>query len=373
MVGFVARGAAGRLRAVAITMVLLVAACGDGGDEPAEQESLDLPYDHSLFQRQDNPVWCNILPEFVPETGFIKEDIEYETSGIETACTVSQDSINGYRNIYADVYGQWESNDDTATDRFEQIISDANVIEVEGIGEQAVLIPPGTEGVLSKIWPYGVSLLVREGNLVLNFSASSRINLSGPSFRLEELPLAAATAIGTAENYLAELGAENHTLQVPPGDLAEGTTVLPDLCSELAVEGLSLAGDQADWADGSETMDRCHWQGGGADLWLSAEAVGPLDAAGLSGEAFASWWMSSLPAAGGEELAAGDSGYVRLIDPEADNRDDVEDGSVVDFAVRIGNIVLQGRYQDGTLDQVSTASVFAEQISAQTTALVAGA
>lgn len=373
MSGYKVHGAAARISAMTVASILLVSACTGSEQDTGGQETLDLPYDYSLFKPENDPRWCRLLPDLIPPTGFLDENVEVETGGPNNGCSAGQNTPGIFRGVDAKVYGQWDEFGDSAPDLFEELTSATVAIPVEGIGEEAALIPPGSDVPIGTIFRNEVALLVLEGNLILSFEARSGMNIGGPDFRLEDLTTAAATAIGTAENYLAELGAENHTLQVPPGDPAEGTTVLPDLCSELAVEGLSLAGDQADWADGSETMDRCHWQGGGADLWLSAEAVGPLDAAGLSGEAFASWWVSSLPAAEGEELAAGDSGYVRLIDPEADNRDDVEDGSVVDFAVRIGNIVLQGRYQDGTLDQVSTASVFAEQISAQTTALVAGA
>jgi len=215
-----------------------------------------------------------------------------------------------------------------------------------------------------------VSLLVLEGNLVLNFTASSHTDLGGPDLRLENLTTSADTAIGTAEAYLAELGAENHTLQALPSDSATDITALSDLCSALAFTGLSLASDQADWADGSDTTDRCHWNGSGEDeeLWLSAEAVGPLAAGGMSAEELAQWWVSALPYAQGDNLGLhGDEYYASSVDP------DTLDAAIPtrDFVIRFGNVVLEGRISAAT-DEIADdrLHVIAEQIASQTEGLL---
>lgn len=356
--------------AAGAALLVFISGCVGPGDDDAPQD-LDLPYDYSMFEDAYEQPWCGLLPEMVPANGFLDQDLEVELGGGTSSCHVSQHGQDGYRTVGVVVYGQWDEYMDTAQAYFADRIENTDAIPVEGIGEETAFIPPGTESAIGDVYPNEVTLLVLEGNLVFAFEALTQMDLKTPNLRMADLPLAAETAIGTAEAYLAEFGAANHTIQAPTDAPDAGTTELSDLCAVLEPGGMGLADDQADWADQSPVMDRCHWNDGSTDLWLSAEAVGPLEAAGISGEAFASWWTQSALPEGRTELGVGDESYTRAIDPEEDLDYEPREPAT-DFVIRIGNVVLQGRYSDGTEDSLAVADGLASAIADQVQSSLAG-
>lgn len=360
-----------RIHMVALTgatVIALTAACTGDSDSPQDNET-EFPYPESMFDRDgETTPRCEMLPEQVPDNGFIDLSGDYEKSGDDLFCHIDQEKGATRRSVAVDVTAQfWESNK-SPEEILDSALSGVETVPIEGLGERAVLVSTAAlHPADPQDWEDAVSLLVIEGNLLLNLWAGSEINLEGPNLRNADLVLATDTVIGTAEAYLEDLGAENHTLQPGQTQPAASITDLPDLCAALDLGDMSLAGDQDDWADTGPLIDRCHWEDDNAALWLSAEAVGPLDAAGLSAEEFASWWARSVPAADGETPGLGDESYLLAVDA---NPLGTEEQPATDFVVRIGNVVLQGRYQDGTVDSGAAAEGFASMITDQVSALL---
>jgi len=353
--------------ALSLALALTLSACtGSGNDEPET-----LPYDESLFPNEEVPHWCEFLEGLILDNGFMEDGVEVDVHGSNKQCSITQDDGQSIRDIGVNVWIQGHPNATTPQEYFDEITQSSS-IPIAGLGEEAALVRMDAVGNAIGGWVSisddGLSLAVVERNLLLDFRAYSYEDLNGPNFRLEDLTTTAESAISVAGPWLEELGADNHTLQAPDGTFDEGITALPDLCADLD-PGMDLAVDQNEWADDSTTMDRCHWNDGEADLWLSAEAIGSLPAAGLSAEDFATWWAGSLPAAGGEPLELGDQSFIIDRDPEAEFSHEIETPAT-DFVIRIGNVVLQGRYQDGTADAHSAATAAAETIAAQAQALL---
>ena len=363
-------GAFFRAAAAVAALLALLSACT--GSDADQKDSNSLPYDESLFPSEDSPRWCELLPELIPDNGFMVEGVEYDIQGNNTSCDIGQRVDQGFRDIGVNVFGQWNVAQTPAGTMFEELITSVEIIPVDGVGSEAALVPMDTvpkyfSGSANLSRSQGLSLLILEGNLVLEFEAYSYAELGGPELRLVSLDMAAETVLGTAEAYLDELGAENHVVEQSDFDPV-GIAAIPDLCEALDLADLELAADQADWVEDSEFMDRCHWQGGDTDLWLSAEAVGPLSVVGLSAEEFATWWTGTFATTGGESLNLGDESYVVSLDPDTDELE----APATDFVVRVGNVVLQGRYSDGIGDPRTAAEGFAAGIMEQVQALLAG-
>ena len=353
----------------------LAAACVDGSEEPSADPTA-WPYPESLFPRYegDPQTWCRVLSDVIPDNGYMP-GTESDLQGWNTSCSMQQLTDQGSWSIDSNIYGQWDDEAPSPQENFENLIATVPAIPIEGFGSEAALVRMGTV-VNTKFdevqpWDYGLSLVVVEENLLLEFNASSLAraeegdDVAIPDFRMSPLPLTADTTIQLASGFMAELGAENHALEAPQATLDEGITALPDLCSELDL-GMDPAADQSDWAIDGDSMDGCHWADGEANLWLSAEAVGPLPAAGLSAEDFATWWAGALPSAEGKALDLGDQASIVELDPETA---DVE-VPAADFVVRIGNIVLQGRFQDGTAEPGAAAEEFVSVITEQAQSLL---
>jgi hypothetical protein len=353
------------------TVIALAAACTGGSGSPQDNETA-FPYPESMFDWRSDETTprCEMLAEQVPDNGFIDKSGDYEVSGDDLYCHLDQEDGATRHTVAIDITTQWWKGDKSPEEILDFALSGVESVPIAGLGERAVLVSTAALHPADPLrWDDAVSLLVIEGNLLLNFWAGSRMNLEGPNLRDADLVLASDTVIGTAEAYLEDLGAENHTLQPEQAQPAGGITELPDLCAALDLDGMSLAGDQSDWADTGPLIDRCHWEDDNAALWLSAEAVGPLDAAGLSAEEFASWWTQSVPTAAGEASGLGDESYLLAVDA---NPLGTEEQPATDFVVRIGNVVLQGRYQDGTADSGAAAEGFASTITDQAQSLLAG-
>lgn len=355
--------------AAAVILTAVTACTGDDDPEaaPSDEETLEVAYPESLFPAS-GPAWCQDMPELVPDNGFMPGTSENDLEGSDVVCTVSQADDRGTWRVSAWVTGYWNEGDAPAAEMFASTTEEPS-IPIEGLGEAAALtrIDAVRRQVYGQdvVWDFGLVLAVQEGNLLLEFAVRGVTIHEEPTFRFEGLALTADTAIRTAEAYLTELGAENHALEAPQATLDEGITALPDLCSELDL-GMDPAADQSDWAIDGDSMDGCHWADGEANLWLSAEAVGPLPAAGLSAEDFATWWAGALPSAEGKALDLGDQASIVELDPETA---DVE-VPAADFVVRIGNIVLQGRFQDGTAEPGAAAEEFVSVITEQAQSLL---
>lgn len=361
------------LAIVGVAVLAATTACTVDGDRPGEDPSDEQPfeaaYPETLFPEETDPAWCQLLPGLIPDNGFMPGTSAYDIQGNNDTCNAGQTDDRGYWRVGALVTGAWQEGDTPASEMFGRV-TEAPSVPIEGLGEAAALarIDAVSRQVYEQevVQDYGLVLVVQEENLLLEFTARGVTDLDGPIFRTESLALTADTAIGTAEAYLAELGAENHTLDSPETTLDEGITALPDLCSELD-PGMDLAADQSDWAIEGDSMDGCHWADGESELWLSAEAVEALPAAGLSAEDFATWWAGALPSGEGEALDLGDQASIIELDPETDG----VEAPAADFVVRIGNIVLQGRYQDGAAEPGAAAEEIASSITEQTQSLLA--
>lgn len=241
-------------------------------------------------------------------------------------------------------------------------------IPIEGIGEEAAIVVTPHEG---DSRPVGLSLWVRDGNLVMEFDAYNYIKTEGPKYPAMPLDLALAANFEVAALYLEHAGAENLTATttlMPEGEF----TTAPDLCGEFEAQGFDLAADANDLTEKFPSMDRCHWESTETegDLWLFSEAVGPLGAADLEAEEFAQWWLGGLPVSKNEDLGlAGDESYLHELDPEASDRDDVE-RPATDFAFRIDNLLFQGRYE-GEGDTATIAQGLLDQLGTQAETLLA--
>jgi hypothetical protein len=350
-----------RLAAAAVACVLLILAACTGRGEDAGPP----PYEKEPFETTE---LCEAYTDAVP-AGYFQDDLELEMQGWGASCDVRQWADEAYRNLGFNVYWSlWSDWPEATTENFTEY-TQGDSIPIEGLGEAAAFVSkygPGRDGLY---------LFIREGNLVIEFQAFSGNEVEGLGVRTVPLDTSANALVATAEWFLAELDAEPREVRPPEPDLDPGMNSLPELCELLDLDGLELAADQADWADDSETMDRCHWTGGDADLRLVAEAVAPLEAAGMPAEDFAAWWIAGTRAAASESVAVGDEAYVVDLDPEADEYDDVETPAA-DFAIRIGNVVLQGRYAaDPGHSEVDAALLqqVMEQIGSQTEELLHGA
>lgn len=321
---------------VVLIMALFATSACTGDDQGEEPDRPQPPYAEALF---DDTTLCDALAASAPRDYF-HDNPSLEGGGSSRYCLIDQ--VLGQEHILlgvdvlSDDYVGW---DEATPERFADLTQGGS-IPVEGLGEKAAIAPP-FEGHAEAI---GLSLYVQEGNLVLVFTGYSELgNLDGPRARTIPLADTAQALVEAAELYLSEIGAENAEVEVPPEVVAGQYSSLPDLCTELTFSGFDPSGDQEDWPEESASMDRCHWDdlGRGADLWLSAEAVGPLDVAGVPAEEFAQWWIRSLPASGGDDLGlAGDEDYASSLSAEEAG----SDTPTRDFAIRFDNVVVQGRY-----------------------------
>ena len=346
-----------RLVTVSVLVLLVSSACTDQNSD-ASPEGSPPPYFDDLFE---DTFICEALTKAIP-AGYLLEEAETPPGGSSRNCIISQQRDHEVRrlvvNIAGDFHEGWES---LTADRFAQRTEESS-IPVDGLGDEAAVVPISDQG----DGTVRLALQVREGNVLLESMGHSYVELEGPRYWTVPLTTTTEAIVESAEFYLTEIGAENADAPDAMTSVSGPFNELPDLCSELVFDGLSLAADQAEWADDSDVMDRCHWSDGEADLWLSAEAVGPPPVADVSAEEFATWWAGGLPVAGGEELGLGDQSAIAEV-----SLDDGE-AAATDFVVRIGNVVLQGRYSDGTGESRSAAEGFAAVMTEQVQALLAG-
>lgn len=353
------------LAAASALAMLGTSACTEPEPRSADEP---LPYDENLFT---GSALCDALRAGVPEIYLLDGAEREDDGGLSSNCLVTQHRGLERRFLEADVDGDYFTEWDTVTpERFAEKTQEAS-IPVEGLGDEAAFVPT----VERFDDPIGLTLYVREDNLLLSFKAYSYLDeVDGPETRTVPLAATAQALVESAGLYLAEIGAENTRAGETDSAANSAFTELPDLCATLAFDGFELAGDQDEWADAGELMDRCHWSGSveGEELWLAAEAVGPFSAGEMSAEEFAAWWTGIFASAGGESLNLGDESYIISLDPDVD---DIE-APATDFVIRVGNVVLQGRYAaDPEHSEVDAALLqqVMEQIGSQTEELLHGA
>lgn len=355
---------------VAATACLLTTAnaCSDDGEAPPE-----LPYDREWSETSG---LCESFPANLPE-GFFLDGIETEVE--ESDCSVGQHADKAYRHLGFEINRQYTSDWRQETDDEFASRAGNDPIPVEGLGEAAVLVAghqaqsvPETDVVPPAYSPdYDqLFLIVQEENLVIQVEAFSGYQTDEIGPRAVPLDVLADAVIATGEWLLGQIDAEPREAQVSTGGSDAGITVLPDLCQPLDLEGMEPAADGPESSDYNDVMGQCHWKSDAeTDLWLTAEAVAPLEYAGMSAEEFAAWWTASTPEAAGDPLDLGDEAYIVEVDADSDRTDDVEIPAS-DFVIRIGNVVLQGRYSDGAEGSRGVAEGLASAITDQVQSLL---
>jgi hypothetical protein len=350
---------------IAAGSVLALTAC------TADEEPEPAPYEAAFFD--GNTSICEQMTPAIPDQYFADYDsseVNEQFSDIDKGCiwrASHNDPVNTTGIVVESRIWEGSNWESEAQDTF-AAVTDGGYRNVSGLGDAAVLALSGREsGAVS-----GLMLWVLVGNVELRILAESYTDSDAPWYHQLPFDLLQETAIDMAEAFLTEIGAERAEA-IEPQPQAEGeSTALPDLCSGLTLDGLSIAPDQEDWGLVAPTLNNCHWTGGSggeSDLWLSAEALSPPAVPESSATDLAEWWTGELSAAKGQSLEIGDEAYLIALDPGA-SADDNVDQPGTDFAVRIGNVVLQGRYQDGSLDSSAAAEAHATAIADQVRALL---
>jgi hypothetical protein len=356
--------------ATAACLLTAASACSEDGEAAP-----DVPYDREWSETSG---LCESFPANLPD-GFFLDGIETEAD--ESGCGVGQHADKAYRHLSFEINRQYTSDWRQETDDEFASRAGNNPIPVEGLGEDAALVAghqapsvPETEVVPPAYSPdYDqLFLIVQEENLVIQvevFSGYQTDEIGPRAVPLDEL---ADAVIATGEWLLGQIDAEPREAQISAGGSDAGIAVLPDLCPHLDLEGMQPAADGPESPDYSDVMGQCHWRSDAeADLWLNAEAVAPLEYAGMSAEEFAAWWTTSTPEAAGDPLDLGDEAYVLEVDVDSDRTGDAEIPAS-DFVIRIGNVVLQGRYSDGTEGSRVVAEGLASAINDQVQSLLSG-
>ena len=338
--------------AAALACLLLAAACTEDAAPP--------PYEEQMFGGTE---LCEEFAAEVPD-GFYQDGIAFDLLGGSESCDVRQVTGTVYLNLGFNVFLDQTSAWPKYTAKiFNENTGDGS-IPVDGLGEAAALVSGHGAGF------DGMYLWVQEDNLAIEFQAYSGNEVDGIGLRTVPLTTSVAASVVTAEWFLEHFDVEPREAQTTEDGLESGTTALPDLCGQLDIDGMEPAAVEPEASEFSDVLSHCHWAGAeDAELWLTAEAVAPLDLAEMSAEEFAAWWTTSTPEATGDPLDLGDEAYVLEVDADTNKFDDIEIPAT-DFVIRIGNIVLQGRYQEGTTSGRPNAEILAASIAEQVPALL---
>lgn len=354
-------------------MLLALSAC------TSEAESTPPPYEAAFFDK--NNAICEQMTTAVPDVFFGEfdaRDIEQDFSGIAWGCSwrAPLDEAMHRSGILVDTTVHEGSDWQTEAQDWFSSMTNGGYRTVGGLGDAAIFAFPGrVSGAVQ-----GLELWVLEGNVELRvlveaYTDTDQTSSTAPWYHRIPFTVLQETALAMAESFLSEIGADQAEAVEPQPWLEGEYTELPDLCSGLEIDGHAIAADQNEWGTVGPTLNNCHWSGStdsDADLWLSAEALSPPAVPEASATDLAAWWTGQLSATGGQELSTGDEAYLIALDPDAAEDDDI-DRPGVDFAIRIGNVVLQGRYSTDAGETGTTAEVLVEQIGAQTEELLRGA
>lgn len=373
---------ASRIMAAVMAVASLAVATACASDTAADWGR---PYGEELLAEGGQfDQWCMSLPESLPDDPFLQDVWADFIRVYDGGCRIEGGGYDSDTNRIAsgrsiDIHVERVSPGSymrSPSEQFDDAIAEGS-IPLLGLGSEAALVAPGKV----RNQPYigasddpvgGLELVIADGNLFMSFEATSSLAVDGgPDFRTESLAATASSLVDIAESFLAEVGAENQTLDPASTDSGQTAPALPHLCATLDIDGLAVVNNDRFVANDSSATGRCHWGDETSDLWLFAESVDPLADAGMTGEELAAWFTWYLAPTTGDVLDLGDEAYIAEFDPLMEESMTLE-APASDFAIRIGNVILQGRYQNDAWDTRAAAESYAATIADQFQALAEG-
>lgn len=266
----------------------------------------------------------------------------------------------------------WRTWEEEAEGLFDTRTDHGGMATLTGLGEAAAFAP-AVGHVLGDLTD--LQLVVREGNLVLSFTAmafdgfDTESSFSALNYRTASFASLALVLTGMAEAYLTGIGAENAEVAEPAPPAEDEASELPDICGRHGLDGFTL-GDEHSQVGSDRAWCHLTAAAAGADLWINAETYIPLGQE-MTGTDQATWLMwKKLTDSDSTPADFGDEANFTVVGLEDGRR-------TYRFVIRVGNTILNAVYMASNTELEAPAEEAAretaEQIGTSVEALLADA